>query len=183
MAKKTSSKSVFLIGTYEDQIDCIEEVKSLLAELGIIVHHFKEGGFQDGRLVHSHDRCLEKVHEVKNYLLILDRVMGSDYEGEKIKYKGLSITEAEFEEAYDESVRNGEDNMRLFLFCRRKVHDSYDMWKKMKSTKDKNLLPADEKVYQFLYNMKQKGCWVDPFEHSSALKKELRKIIHSFNED
>jgi len=97
------SKSVFLSGTYEDQIDCIEEVKSLMGELGIIVTHFKEGCFQDGSTVHAHDICLEEVHKVKNYLLILDRVMGSDYEGAKIKYRGLR-TQGEVSESVSSAI-------------------------------------------------------------------------------
>ena len=44
-----AARRVFLSGTYEDQNDCIEEIKNNLAGQGITVLHFKEGDFYGGR--------------------------------------------------------------------------------------------------------------------------------------
>ena len=73
-------KEIFLSATYKDQKDCIEEVKSKLAELGAKAHHFKEGPFFDGRIdIHSHDRCLDLVKKIPNYMLIVSFKAGSLY--------------------------------------------------------------------------------------------------------
>ena len=119
-------KNIFLSATYKDQRDCIEEVKSKLAELGVKAHHFKEGLFYDGRInVHSHDRCLELVKDIPNYILIVSFKAGSLYEGENSAYDGLTVTHSEFRTACEACT----DDRRIYTFVRKEVWDLYKAYK------------------------------------------------------
>lgn len=173
-------KKVFLSATYEDQVDCIEEIKSKLAERRIKVHHFKQGDFHDGRLeVHPHDFCIEKVKKIPNYLLIVSFMAGANHEGNNDHFRELTVTHAEFKAAYDAY----NENRRLFCFIRRKVSDSYNFWKTCsKRNKVEEFWPAEQKVYRLLEDMEMKKVWKDTFEHSLELKELIDAKLQHFVE-
>ncbi len=180
MVDQNKEKGVFLSATYEDQIDCIEEIKSMLAELNVKVHHFKGGDFQNGRAdINPDDRCIEKIAQVPNYMLIVSYRAGSDYGGANTDYKGLTVTHAEFRVAHDDYNRKKPDK-KLFCFVRKKVADSYDIWKKQPNPKNPADWPAAEKVYQLLEDLENKKIWREPFEHSLQLKDLIKNIMHHF---
>lgn len=164
-------KRVFISATYKHEKDCIEEVKSKFAELGIKAFHFKDGHFYDGRIaVHSHDRCIELVKEIPNYLLIVNYRAGSPYEGNNEDYQGLTITHAEFRAALE--VFN--DGRRLFPFVRKEVWDFYNTWK---DPIEKGRVPVsweiEENLFPLLEDIANNIPWTDTFETSLDLKKKL----------
>jgi len=111
---------LFLSATYNDQKDCVEEVKSKLAEFGVSTCHFKEGEFYNGRIdIHSHDRCIELVEQIPNYLLIVSYRAGSFYEGINKNYSGLTVTHSEFKAALNATQKDS--NRRLYPFVRKDV--------------------------------------------------------------
>ncbi|MFX1238440.1 MAG: DUF4062 domain-containing protein [Promethearchaeota archaeon] len=162
-----SIKEIFLSATYVDQIDCIEEVKSKLAELGVKPYHFKEGQFYNGQMdKHSHDRCIELVEKINNYLLIVNYKAGNSYEGTQDEYRGLTITHAEFRAAIKDKERK-----KVFAFVRRKVWDFYKQWKTpIKEGRKPNSWEIDEKLVPLLEDLENNMPWTDTFDTSLDLK-------------
>lgn len=170
-------KRIFLSGTYEDQVDCIEEIKSKLGEQGVSVVHFKEGGFPNGIPgVHPHDLCLKNVEDTQNYLLIVGEKAGSEYEGEKKDYHGLTVTHAEFRTALAASTND--DHRRLFLFIRQKVLDTYSAWKSLsEKARNEGSWPAEPKVYSLIEDIDQNKQWRISFRDSRHLKELIKGIL------
>jgi len=166
-------KRVFLSATYEDQVDCIEEIISKLNENGINVIQFTRGGFPDGRIgVHPHDVCLENVENTPNYIIIVGYKAGADYEGVKPDYCGLTVTHAEFRTAYEASVKD--DNRRSFFFVRQKIVDTYSTWKSLNSNgKEAGKWPAEQKVYRLLKDFENKNIYRVSFTDSLNLKEHI----------
>lgn len=171
-------KEVFLSATYKDQKDCIEEVKSKLAELGVKAHHFKEGLFFDGRInIHSHDRCLELVKKIPNYMLIVSFEAGSFYEGKKKAYKGLTVTHSEFRTAHEAFTRN----RRVYPFVRKEVWDLYNAMKHIaESERMKLSIDFDVNLFPLLDDITSHGKFVDTFNTSIDLKKMISEKVDYF---
>ena len=170
-------KRVFLSATYEDQVDCIEEIRSKLNENEINVIHFRRGGFPDGRIgVHPQDVCLENVENTPNYIIIVDRKAGADYEGVKPDYHGLTVTHAEFRTAYEASLKD--ENRRSFFFVRQIIVDTYSTWKSLNSHgKEEGTWPAEKKVYRLLEDFENKNLWRISFTDSLDLKEHIEDGI------
>lgn len=171
-------KRVFVSATYEDQKDCVEEVKSKLAELGIRPFHFKEGTFYNGRIeMHSHDRCLKQVEEIPNYILIVSFRAGSLYAGNYNTYRGLTITHAEFKTA----LKANNSSRRLFPFVRKEVWDFYNTWK---TTVNEGREPIsweiERNLFPLLSDIDKNIPWTDTFDTSLDLKKLLSEKIDFF---
>lgn len=171
-------KRLFISATYNDQKDCIEEVKSKLGELGVEPYHFKEGHFYNGRIdVHSHDRCIEMVRDIPNYLLIVSFKAGTFYAGENVDYRDLTVTHAEFKAALD--VYN--DNRKLFPFVRREVWDYYNIWKlKVKEGDEPDSWEIDRNLFPLLEDVETNIPWTDTFDTSLDLKQLISQKIDYF---
>jgi len=174
-------KKVFLSATYKDIVDCIEEIKSKLAGLGIRVMHFKDSGFHDGTIKrYPHDICIDKAIKTSNYLLILDRRAGQDYKGKNKKYRGLTVTHAEFRAFYNVARRRGK-NRKMYLFVRKNVKENYNLWKQTKPAHRKRIKwEAEKKLFQLLEDIENKNLWYDDFATSLELKEKLDKQSRTF---
>ncbi|MCK4817200.1 DUF4062 domain-containing protein [bacterium] len=170
---------LFLSATYNDQRDCVEEVKSKLAELGVSTCHFKEGEFYNGRIdIHSHDRCIELVEQIPNYLLIVSYRAGAFYEGINKNYSGLTVTHSEFKAALNATKKD--PNRRLYLFVRKEVWYFFNYWKDLVIKKqypenweiDRNLFP--------LLRDLETLSWTDTFDTSLDLKEMISKKVGYF---
>lgn len=175
--KPVKIKKVFLSATYMDQKDCIEEVKSKLAEMGIEAHHFKEGDFYNGRIdVHSHDRCLQLVKKIPNYLLIVGFKAGDFYKGKNKNYHGLTITHAEFKAA----VKAYNSKRRLFKFVRKEVWDFYQISKDLiKEGKEPRFWKIDRNLFPLLKDV-ENISFTDFFDTSIDLKKSISMKMEYF---
>lgn len=172
-------KKVFISATYKDQRDCVEEVKSKLSELGVIPLHFQEGEFYDGSIdKHSHDRCIELVEQVPNYILIVSYKAGSLYDGANQDYKGLRITHSEFKAALKATEIDG--NRKLFPFVRKEVRNFFLQWKEMLSeNKAPDSLEIDPNLFPLLDDIDGLP-WTDTFDTSLDLKEMIEKKVEYF---
>lgn len=175
---KQMEKRLFISATYKDQRDCIEEVKSKLAELGIKTYHFKEGDFYDGRIdVHSHDRCIELVEETPNYILIASLKAGDSYAGKNEDYRDLTVTHAEFKAA----LKAYNSNRRLFPFVRKEVWDFYNTWKiQVKQGKEPISWEIDKNLFPLLEDIENNITWTDTFDTSIDLKQLITQKVNYF---
>ena len=172
-------KKIFISATYKDQRDLIEEVKSKLSELEVEPSHFKEGEFFNGRIdIHSHDRCIELVEEIPNYILIVSYKAGSLYDGTNENYRGLRITHAEFKAAHSATV---EDNKRrIYPFVRKEVWNYFVQWKELlQENKEPESWEIDQNLVPLLYDV-SKLPWTDTFDTSRDLKVIISKKIEYF---
>jgi hypothetical protein len=172
-------KELFLSATYNDQKDCIEEVKSKLAEIGVSSYHFKEGEFYDGRIdIHSHDRCIELVEKIPNYLLIISYSAGTFYKGVNQDYNGLTITHAEFKAALNATKKD--TNRRLYPFVRKDVWHFFNHWKELiKKEKFPMDWEIDPNLFPLLHDLETLS-WTDTFDTSLDLKEMISKKINYF---
>lgn len=171
-------KKLFVSATYRDQRDCIEEVKSKLAELGVKAYHFKEGHFYDGRIdIHSHDRCIELVEEIPNYLLIVSFKAGEFYEGEYENYRGLTVTHAEFRAAINAFSKN----RRVYPFVRKDAWNFYQSWKiPVKEGNKPSSWEIDPNLFPLLEAVENKIPWTDTFDTSLDLKQLISEKLDYF---
>ena len=160
---------VFVSATYRDQRDCIEEVKSRLAELGVKAWHFKEGHFYDGRIDrHAHDRCIEFVERVPNYIVVISFEAGNYYEGENDLYRGLTITHAEFRAA----INAFNSKRRIYTFVRKDAWCFYNSWKiPVKSGSKPSSWDIHPNLFPLLEEIEKTIPYTDTFESSIDLKK------------
>lgn len=171
-------KEIFLSATYKDQKDCIEEVKSKLAELRVKAHHFKEGPFFEGRIdIHSHDRCLDLVKKIPNYMLIVSFKAGSLYEGKKKAYRGLTVTHSEYKTARETYTRN----RRIYPFVRKEIWNLYNATKHI-AISDRTQLSTDFDLdlFPLLDDIASPGQFVDTFDTSIDLKKMISEKVDYF---
>jgi hypothetical protein len=112
-------------------------------------------------------------------MLIISYRAGNDYKGANTNSNGLTVTHAEFRAAYDDYNRKKPDK-KLFCFVRKKVADSYEIWRKQPDPKNSDGWPAEEKVYRLLEDIEKKQIWREPFEHSLQLKEHIKSIMHHF---
>ena len=172
-------KELFLSATYNDQKDCVEEVKSKLAELDVRAWHFKEGEFYNGRIdIHSHDRCIELVEQIPNYLLIVSYRAGAFYEGKDKNYSGLTVTHSEFIAARRATKEN--PNRRLYPFVRKEVWSFFNSWKDMviKQQYPDNW-EIDRNLFPLLRDLETLS-WTDTFDTSLDLKEMISKKVGYF---
>lgn len=168
-------KKLFLSATYKDLRDCIEEVKSRLGEIGVEVHHFKEGPFFDGIINRSpHDRCIELVKEVPNYMLIVSFEGGQFYRGKDQTYEGLTITHAEFRAAVNAF---NEENRRIFTFVRKEAWSLFENWKLTGKKKRYISGDIDPNVFTLLEDIERSMPFTDFFDTSIDLKKLITDKI------
>lgn len=172
-------KKLFLSATYIDQKDCVEEVKSKLAELEVSTCHFKEGEFYNGRIdIHPHDRCIELVEQIPNYLLIVSYRAGTFYEGINKDYNGLTVTHAEFKAALNATKKD--TNRRLYLFVRKEVWYFFNQWK---DSVIKQHYPTnweiDRNLFPLLRDLETLP-WTDTFDTSLDLKQMISKKVGYF---
>ena len=173
-------KRVFISGTYEDQIDLIEEIRSKLEGEGIAVVHFKSPEFYNGKvLVHPHDLCLQHVENTANYLLIVGQKAGEDYHGEDTTYQGLTVTHAEFRTAL--KTFDKDDSRSLFVFVRQRIMDSYYIWNSLSnSQRVGGSWPAEPKVYSLLDEIEQNKRWRQTFRNSRHMKELVESAMNHF---
>lgn len=166
-------KEVFLSATYEDLKDLIEEVKSILAERGYKVIHFKNYDFHNGTSSkHRHDVCVDKAKGTPCYLLIIDGRGGALYDGDYTDYRGLTVTHAEFKAA---SSQPNNKNKKIFIFVRKDVRLYFGLWKKT-APGQRDSLPeeVEQGVLRLLEDIdKQGNPWVYDFDHLKELKEIL----------
>lgn len=172
---------LFLSATYEDQKDCIEEVKSKLAELGVKTYHFKEGEFYNGRIdIHSHDRCIQLAGQIPNYLLIVSYEAGDLYEGTNKSYSKLTITHAEFKAAHNATKRD--PNRRMFYFVRKEVWFFFNQWNDLVNEgQDPPIWEINQNLFPLLRELKDLP-WTDTFDTSLDLKEKISKKFEYFAE-
>jgi len=172
-------KELFLSATYTDQKDCIEEVKSKLAELGVRAWHFKEGEFYNGRIdIHSHDRCIELVEQIPNYLLIVSYRAGAFYEGGDKSYNGLTVTHSEFKAAFKATKKD--QNRRLYPFVRKEVWNIFNTWKDLVNRQEyPENWEIDRNLFPLLSDLKSLS-WIDTFDTSLDLKEMIAKKVGYF---
>jgi len=170
---------LFLSATYNDQKDCVEEVKSKLAELGVSTYHFKEGEFYNGRIdIHSHDRCIELVEHIPNYLLIVSYRAGAFYEGINKNYIGLTVTHSEFRAALN--ATKIDSNRRLYPFVRKEIWQFFNYCKDL-VIKEQYLdnWEIDPNLFPLLRDIETLS-WTDTFDTSLDLKEMISKKVGYF---
>lgn len=170
---------LFLSATYNDQKDCVEEVKSKLAELGVSTYHFKEGEFYNGRIdIHSHDRCIELVEQTPNYLLIVSYRAGSFYEGINKDYSDLTVTHSEFKAALNATINDS--SRRLYPFVRKEVWQFFSHWKDLViEEKYPDNWEIDRNLFPLLHDLETLS-WTDTFDTSLDLKEMISKKVNYF---
>jgi hypothetical protein len=167
---------LFLSATYSDQKDCVEEVKSKLAELGVSTCHFKEGEFYNGRIdIHSHDRCIELVEQIPNYLLIVSYRAGAFYEGVNKNFNGLTVTHSEFKAALN--ATRIDTNRRLYPFVRKEVWHFFNIWKDLVIKEQyPDIWEIDRNLFPLLRDLETLS-WTDTFDTSLDLKEMISKKV------